>query len=127
MSRRIKKPIRRKGRPIHTIWTREALSAARLVPPDQVAGQACWACGARPAKTMFGWIPKVAEIHDAYGRLVLCYPCIESHMRQLTQERGPAPTPRPERRILPTYEEWAASASIEELQEVVEKMKRRAL
>ena len=103
---------------------REALEAHRLIPPSEVAGQACWSCGRQPIQTMFGWQPKIVEIKDAYGRVVLCLDCLEEHLASFRLDRGPAPIQKVKRK-LPTFDEWVADASIEEMEAVLAKAKAR--
>ena len=114
----------RKKHPL--LWCREAMEAHRLLPPNEVAGQACWCCGRQAVETMFGWQPKLVEIMDAYSRLVLCMDCLTQHMPQLKEPQGKGRLKGPaKKRRLPTYEEWAATATISEVEVVLESVKKR--
>ena len=89
---------------------------------------------------MFGWQPKLVEIKDAYGKLVLCMDCLMQHIPLLKQEQGKARLKsdkqanaawirregwrRPTHR-LPTYTEWVKTASIEEIKAVLEEAEKR--
>ena len=117
------------------------MEAHRLLPPSEVAGQACWCCGREPVETMFGWQPKLVEIQDAYGKLVLCIDCLADHLSMLRMEQGNARlkddkqvnTPwirregwrKPKERKLPTFKEWSLTASIEEIEAVLANAKKR--
>lgn len=121
-----KKPTSKKKQRCPRIWYREALEAARLVPPKETDAQACWACGKAVIKTMFGYQPKLVEIFDSYGRLVLCMECLGDHLGALATKRGEVKTEaKKEKRRLPTYEEWLAEATIEEMEAVLARHKRR--
>jgi hypothetical protein len=127
MSRRNKKKSKGKPRLRPTLWCREALSLARLIPPKEVAAQACWACGHEAHLTMFGWLPKLYEIYDSYGRLVMCQECIKWHLSQLGQDNT---TPAVEQQVKPhrelmTYDEWLDESTIEDMQDVLDRMKAR--
>ena len=112
-------------RPVHRIWTRDLQKVQRLLPPAETNGQSCWACGHTVHMTVFGWSRKLIEMHDAYGRLVMCQQCVKWHMEMLAQDCPVIYHPPKPPAELPTLEEWLAEATEEEIEAVLTRMKAR--
>ncbi len=60
----------------NTFCTWERTGERTLRSPEETHAQACWQCGRKPTRTPLGWAPRLVELHDKWGRAVLCRSCL---------------------------------------------------